>query len=112
MVFIISNSDCIDSKIDNYLKIRNNIIKSKKKVKVKYSNDEYLEYDNYEQSGLFNDNRNRHKKIQKFTKINRNYYEKNKEKKLFKYTNKLDRRKSNTPILWKQTRYNLRSRKK
>lgn len=111
MVFIINNSDSIDSKIDNYLKIRNNIIKSKKKVKVKYLNIKNMEYDN-EQIELFNNNENRHKKIQKITTINRNYNEKLKKKQLFKYTNKLDRRQNNTPTLWKQTRYNLRSRKK
>lgn len=111
MVFIIDNSDSINTKIDDYLNIRNNIIKSKKKMKVQYS-DDIIDNNNNEQFQIFINIRKGNKEIYKGTTIDRIYSKEYEKKKLFRHTNKLGRRENNTTTVWKQKRYNLRSRKK
>ena len=112
MVFIVDNSNSVNSKIDDYLNLRSNNIKSKKKMKVEYPDNLTKESHNYEQNKLYHNTKSTNQQIQTITKINRRNNKRIEKYVSFKSINKLDRWKNNSSKCWKQTRYNLRSRKK
>ena len=81
-------------------------------MKVIYS-ENYSDFNiNYESEQLYINTRRTNQKISQTTEINRKHHKDHKKCSESKYVNKMGRRKNNSIKQWKQTRYNLRSRKK